>query len=790
MNAVFARIFPWCLLCLVLCAACNAGGPAADGDTDTPAEQEAQPLSLPVEPAAPDPSLAMEDHSYLQEINHPLPEHPQVGALTALVTPPAGLSLPSPFLVGPRGLWLPDDDGILTLLAIPEGDDNLVDAETCGFITYLLGPSTLYQIDTRNAAPLAIATAAALPANATGLRLTCAQDAGETVYILTDHDLGLYDGQDAQWVTPDSPATALHEDGHFYLAGPGRLTAYTHLFATPAAAWSVTLSVGTPVAILDGVTLPEPLGLVVVGDEGIQAFDVSDSGAVEHPVDLFAKGRIPLANARAARTTSDGGFMVAAEGGAYRLTDRGRGPEWRVYVPDRWMPGKDVRDVREDPDGEGTPIFFATDQGLGYLTREMATVEDKMAAMVTRIELRHDRDGAVADSHLTTRGDLSTNIPWDSDNDGGWTCYWVISECMRHKLTHDAGARANFDKSLERMLSFRTLTGTDYFLARSVIRIEGCRLDDCDGPDDGEWFKSADEQWWVKANTSNDEVTSHMFMMGFAYDLCADDTQKAAITAHVDGIVGGLVDHGYQLIDPQDGQCTSYGQFDPYYVNTGLAGLTADGGRRSAQMIAALNLAHYLTGKQKYLDAKAELLATHHYGDNIAAIGDEETYPFCAGSGDCDELAFQAFLPLLRYEPDPALRVKWLQGWNRLYTHLKTQEDAFWEIANASFGGEAANLSNSMRWFQDYPVDLVRWTVRNEARQDAVKPPAYYLIKDRNADYRIRSDGHIFPADERPNIRHNTPQFSFTGGMDGLVEMDGGDALWAYWFGRYYGYIR
>ncbi len=57
-----------------------------------------------------------------------------------------------------------------------------------------------------------------------------------------------------------------------------------------------------------------------------------------------------------------------------------------------------------------------------------------------------------------------------------------------------------------------------------------------------------------------------MFMMGHAHDLCADEEQRAAIRAHVDGIVGGLVENGYRLLD-LDGEVTTYGQFDPDYVN-------------------------------------------------------------------------------------------------------------------------------------------------------------------------------------------------------------------------------
>jgi hypothetical protein len=143
----------------------------------------------------------------------------------------------------------------------------------------------------------------------------------------------------------------------------------------------------------------------------------------------------------------------------------------------------------------------------------------------------------------------------------------------------------------------------------------------------------------------------------------------------------------------------------------------------------------------------------------------------------------QAFYALLRYEWDPALREKWMIGWNRLYSHLQDQEDVFWDMANAIFEGETSNdFSLAKRWYHRYPTDLVRWRIDNEQRQDTAKVPAYYGIKGANPNYKRRTDG-------RPNIRHNTAQFEFSGGIGSLFEMDGGDALWPYWLGRYYGFI-
>jgi len=330
------------------------------------------------------------------------------------------------------------------------------------------------------------------------------------------------------------------------------------------------------------------------------------------------------------------------------------------------------------------------------------------------------------------------------------------------------------------MLSFRTLTGTEHFLARAVIRKEGCPLDDCDDPDDGEWFTSPDGEWWVKGDTSNDEVTSHMFMMGHAYDLCADEEQRAGIRAHVAGIASGLIDHGYQLLDI-DGEVTKHGQFDPAYCNESVPGEYGDGGHRSGQMIAILVLAYYMTSDEKFLEAERYLIEEHHYDENMIH---ESEYPFRQGHGDGDELSTQAFFVLLRYEQDPELRLKWLEGWRRTYSNIRLQQGGWWDMTNAVVGGDQPDYSLAARWLRLTPVDMIRWNQHNSHRLDLAQPPEFY-----NQDGRMRSDGYIIPYDERANDRWNTNQFKVDGGHGGIREMDGADVLAPYWMGRYYGFI-
>ncbi len=759
----------------------------ADGDTDGD-EDDAEIAWLDVPYQPPEFDTPYVDVPYLQEFNHTTNEvEPGIGELIAVLIPPESFTdFDLPTQVTPRGVVKHDGD-TLSFITIPEVDEALIDAAVGGGRLVLAGPSRLYSVD-------AAGTLTNVAFGRADFEILGLQDGANGVYVLTN--LGV------QKYVPDTGVTNVLSsvqahclakmDDVLVVGTDTAVTAYSlgDERAEPTALWSLTAAEGLtalPVrALLPNVTLPAALDLVVVGENGVQAIGFTeDGGAVSaafQSVPEFESGRVPLGGAVTAAKASDGGFIVATTGGAYRVMERGHGPEWRVYNSERWLPDENVRDLATDASLADGPVWFATPGGLATVTAVRMTLEEKLEDFVERVTSRHDRDGAVADSHLPVKGDLSSNIPWDSDNDGSWTSYWLLAECFRYKATGAADAKANFDRSLDAMLRLRDQTGTDHFVARSVIRKDGCQLDDCDGPDDGEWFESPDGEWWVKGDTSNDEVIAHAFMMGHAYDLCADDGQKERIRAHIGGIVGGLIDNGFQLLDI-DGEVTTYGQYDPDYVNVSPSGKFGDGGTRSVGLLAELTLAHYMTGEERFQEAKRTLIEEHHYLDN--AIG-EADYPMRKTGGDADELSMEGWFVLLRYERDPEIRARLIEGWNHSFSFLSQQQAAWWDMVNMAVGGANADPTVAARWLRLAPVDMIRWNQHNSQRLDLIEPPERFRLDEAG---RVRSDGFIIPYDERRCDRWNTHQFKVDGGMGGMIEMDGADVLAPYWMGRYYGFI-
>jgi len=712
----------------------------------------------------PAPAAIVPDTTYAQEINHPFNGDPPL--IAVIDTPFAALDKPT--AIAQRG-WISRENGAAV---VHDVGAELIDAAASSDAVFLASTSTVFELGDD------------LVLRAQGAPGVHALYPGRLgVHVVTGGGYGFArKGAPITWVGRLSTITAIHEtDSAIFVASGSSVSRHTsNADGIGAVEWTLPdAGVGVVRAIVADVSLPRQLDLVVIGEDGIAGV-LADGTPRVVPVPEFATGRVPLAHPRKAVKASDGGFIVTTSNGAERIMDRGDGPEWRVYPQERWLASEDVRGVLTRAEVD-SPVWFATAGGLSEVTVERMTIEKKLEHFVERIKLRHDREGAVADSHLLEKGNLATNIPWDSDNDGSWTSYWLMAECFRWKVTQAPDAKANFDKSLEAMLRLHDVTGTDYFLARSIIRKEGCMLDDCDNPDDGKWYSSPDDVFWVKRDTSNDEVIAHAFMMGHAYDLCADEPQKVRIRNHIAAIVGGIIDHGFQLIDPITNLVTTYGQFEPAYVNDSLPGLLGDGGQRSAMILSELTLAYYLTGDAKFADAKKMLMEQHHYDENAIR---EAAYDFRPGVGDGDEMSTYAWFLLLRYEPDPALRARWLEGWKRTHQDVGKQQGAWWDMVNAVVGGEDLKVERARRWLRHAPYDMVRWSIRNSMRLDLVPAPVPY--EDGGS---MRSDGRIIPYDERPCDRWNTDQFKADGGFDGSVEMDGADVLAPYWMARYYGFI-
>jgi len=149
-----------------------------------------------------------------------------------------------------------------------------------------------------------------------------AVDSRDRVYLLTDQGLGRTEGPASiTWPSGGVPVTAAIEDGNTLFTGSEDFISFYPALDDGVPDRSMYLGMGPVAGLVADVSLPRQLDLVVVSAEGIAGIFAQDLVDVEE----FAAGRVPLDQPRAAVRASDGGFVVATRGGAYRIMERGIG---------------------------------------------------------------------------------------------------------------------------------------------------------------------------------------------------------------------------------------------------------------------------------------------------------------------------------------------------------------------------------------------------------------------------------------------------------------------------------
>jgi hypothetical protein len=110
----------------------------------------------------------------------------------------------------------------------------------------------------------------------------------------------------------------------------------------------------------------------------------------------------------------------------------------------------------------------------------------------------------------------------------------------------------------------------------------------------------------------------------------------------------------------------------------------------------------------------------------------------------------------------------------------RPEKNALWNFCYAMTGAEAFDLEESIWFLQEFPLDLIDWTVTNSHRQDIERLPP---------NFRNQTTKRVLPPDERPVCKHNTNAFLLDRDGGGRAEKSGDLYLLPYWMGRWLGII-
>ncbi len=399
------------------------------------------------------------------------------------------------------------------------------------------------------------------------------------------------------------------------------------------------------------------------------------------------------------------------------------------------------------------------------------TLEQKAGRFEKRLNDRHVHHGFSAICRFETPGDTSFWKCYTDDNDGLWTSIYLAAESFRYAVTRSEEAYRNAVRAFEAMEKLETINPIPGFVARSYVTI------DEDTGRGGEWHVSSDGKWKWKGDTSSDEIVGHMFAYPIFYELAARGEIKERVKSLVHRLMTHIVDHQFQLID-LDGMPTRWGVWNPDSLNQSPDWLY-EKGINSLQILSFLESARFVTGDEKFSQACQKLIRDHHYGENM--IQQKMYTPFEINHSD-DELSYLPYYCLLRYARNEELKMTGRKSITRSWAVERPDRIPLWNIITSASLDQDCDLDVAVKELQDYPMDIIHWTMQNSQRWD--------LHKDPLADRFMKAQAtKPIPVDERGINKWNSNTYLFDYGGNGMSEDDGAAWLLPYWMARYHGFI-
>ena len=474
----------------------------------------------------------------------------------------------------------------------------------------------------------------------------------------------------------------------------------------------------------------------------------------------------------------DGKLWFGSERGAFMLRPDGK---FNYYASERWLPSDRVRHIAKGNEGS---VLILTDKGLGKICFMSMTLYDKAVFFEKQVRQRHIRNGFNATLTGMKAGDLGTGFMEDSDNDGLWTSMYLSAEAFRYAITHSPEALQNCRESLDAMERLYSINSIKGFPSRSFER-KGFAINDVD-----KWKPSYDPEWEWKSTTSSDEAIGHIFVFAVIAELVKDKPLQKKAVILIDSLMQHIIDNDFYLVD-WDGKPTLWGKWNPDYVNA-RPEIVGDRKINASNIIAMLQTAYHFTKKEIYKQKAFELMGKYGYLKNLMqpmkevgrAPADADDWSKMLSESwnhSDDEMYFLGYWGLYRYAFDDSLKKKFKDAIIDHWQIERPEKEAAWNIITAITGKRDIDLKESIWYLQEYPMDLIGWTVHNSDRKD---------IELMAPNFRNQFTKEVLPPDELKISRHNANRFILNGGSNGRDEHSAGDIwLLPYWMGRYLGVI-
>jgi hypothetical protein len=473
----------------------------------------------------------------------------------------------------------------------------------------------------------------------------------------------------------------------------------------------------------------------------------------------------------------DGNLWFGSTLGAMMLRNDGK---FNYYASERWIPSDTVIHITKGP---GNSVLILTNKGLGKICFEKMTLHEKAMFFEKQVRDRHIRTGFNATVSSMVNGDVTSGSMEDSDNDGLWTSMYLAGETFRYAVTKSDEALQNVRESLDAMERLYTINRIPGFPSRSFQR-RGYKYED------KPWRRAEDPEWDWKSTTSSDEAIGHIFAFGAIAELVDEPDLRNKAIMLIDTLMSHIVKNDLYLID-WNGEPTLWGKWNPDYVNA-RPEMVGDRKINASNIVAMLQTAYHFTNKEKYKETALHLMTKHRYLENLMrpmkeisrAPEDADDWSKMLSEDwnhSDDEMYYCGYWGLYRYALNDTLKAIYKNAIIDHWEAERPEKEGAWNIMTALVGTEEFDLDEAIWYLQEYPLDLINWTVKNSQRKD---------IEKIEPNFRGQTIKEVLPPDELRIARHNANRFDLDENGGGQSEYSAGDIwLLPYWIGRYLGVI-
>lgn len=474
----------------------------------------------------------------------------------------------------------------------------------------------------------------------------------------------------------------------------------------------------------------------------------------------------------------DGKIWFGSTWGAMKLREDGK---FDYYASERWIPSDTVVNIAKGPENS---VLILTSNGLGKICFEEMTLHEKAMFFEKQVRDRHIRTGFNATVSGMVNGDVTTGFMENSDNDGLWTSMYLAGETFRYAVTKSDEALQNVRESLDAMERLYTINPMKSgFPSRSFERA-GYNVGD------EPWRPTEDPEWDWKSTTSSDEAIGHIFAFGAIAELVEEPELKNKAILLIDTLMSHIVKNDFYMID-WNGKPTTWGRWNPEYVNARPKNV-GDRKINSSNIIGMLQTAYHFTKKEKYKEAAFKLMNEHGYFENLMrpmkeigyapADADELSKELSdAWNHSDDEMYYCGYWGLYRYALNDTLKARYKEAIVDHFEAERPEKEGLWNIMTALVETDNIDLNEAVWYLQEYPLDLINWSVKNSQRKD---------ITFIEPNFRKQTITEVLPPDELGISRHNANRFTLDENSGGRSENSAGDIwLLPYWIGRYLGVI-